>query len=82
MYKCTGVHTHTHTHIYDGPDLAKLQMPNFKHINRPIECKIAFRVFIMSTYTFPEWGEAFIYIFISIFIVIFFCLCGWLRKFG
>lgn len=57
----TCVHTHTHTHVCThaiSPDLANLQVPDFKHINRPIECKLALHVFIIRTYTFPEWGES------------------------
>lgn len=44
-----------YTHAHCSPDLANLQCLILEHINRPTECKVAFHVFTIRTYTFPEW---------------------------
>lgn len=70
-----------HTHIHYRPDLANLQILNFKHINRPIECKVAFSVFIIKAYTFPKGGRSFfMYIYQHIYNSIY--LSCWLWNFG
>lgn len=51
-------------------------MLNFKHVNRPTECKVAFCPFIIKVYTFPKGGEAFLCIFICMFIAAFASVTG------